>query len=77
MEHSQLNEEQRNRVESCREAIDAVLDNYKCALVPTIVIMQGNIVSHNVGIWPQKEESRIVVPTIKSKEIPKRKFRGR
>lgn len=60
--------DQKKRVEACQEAIEGVLDNYKCALVPSLTIIQGRI-SHTVGILPQKEENRILVPKINKDKI--------
>jgi hypothetical protein len=65
-----LTDDEKKRVEAAREAIDAICDNYHVALVPTMVVMQGNIVQHSVGILPQKEERRIVVPEINKDKIP-------
>ena len=65
----QLTPDEKKRVESARDAIDGILDNFKVALVPTCVIMQGNIVSHSVGILPQKEEKRIIVPEINKEKV--------
>ena len=64
-----LTDDQKKRVLACQEAIDGVLDNFKCALVPQLVIMQGQIVSHSVGIFPEKEEKRIIVPKINEKKL--------
>jgi hypothetical protein len=67
----ELTKEQKNRIEACREAVDGVLDNYKCALVPQLTIMQGQIISHNIAILPQKEDKRIIVPRINEDKVRK------
>jgi hypothetical protein len=62
-------EEETNRVKAASEALDAVMDNYKVALMPVITIAAGQIMSHQVAIVPQREESRIVVPTINKDKL--------
>lgn len=65
----QFTEEQTKRIKACQEAIDGVLDNYKCVMVPSLTIMQGQIVSHGIGIFPEKEEKRIIVPKVDTSKI--------
>lgn len=61
----EITKDQKDRILKTREAIDAVLDKYKMTLVPQLMMIAGQITNHSVGIVPQKEESRIVVPTLK------------
>lgn len=68
--HRELTDDEKKRISAAQEAIDAILDNYHVALVPTLVLMQGQIVQHSVGILPQKEERRIVVPEFKKEKVP-------
>lgn len=62
---AQFNEEETGRIKKAQEAIDAVCDNYKVFLVPQMMIVQGKIVNHSVGIVPQQEESRIIQPNMR------------
>lgn len=67
-QQSQMTPEQEKRVADAKEAIDAVCDNYKVALVPSITVTPfGN--QGTIGIVPQKEDSRILVPKINEKKI--------
>ncbi|MHC4214846.1 MAG: hypothetical protein ACYSWP_15905 [Planctomycetota bacterium] len=60
--------EQNERIIATRDAIDLVLDKYKTTLMPQLV-MTGDNVQHSVGIVPQKEESRIVVPKLNEAKL--------
>lgn len=66
----ELNKEQKERVEKARDAIDAICDEFKVNLVPQMMIVQGRIVNHSVGILPEPEESRIIKPEMR-KEVKK------
>lgn len=67
-QQSQMTPEQEKRVSEAKEAIDAVCDNYKVALVPSLTLTPfGN--QGTIGIVPQKEDNRIVVPQINAKKI--------
>ena len=61
----QLSKEQLATVKAAQEAIDAVCDEFKVTLVPHMMIVQGKIVNHSVGILPEPEESRIIVPSVR------------
>ena len=65
-----LSKEDMERIKKAQEAIDAVCDEYRVALVPQLMIVQGNIVNHTIGIMPQREESRIIKPQMR-KEVEK------
>jgi len=66
---SELTKEQRNRVEGARDAIDAVLENFKVDLVPAMTIISGQIISHSIGITPRKEDNRIIVPKVDTSKL--------
>jgi hypothetical protein len=68
MEQQKLTPEQEKRVADAKEAIDAVCDNYKVALVPSMTLTPFGS-SGTIGIVPQKEDSRILVPKINEKKI--------
>ena len=68
-EQQQLTPDQDKRVKDAKEGIDAVCENYKVVLVPSITLTPFGVSGHGIGIVPQKEENRIVVPQINQKKI--------
>jgi hypothetical protein len=69
MADSPFTPEQEKRISLAKEAIDAVCNNYKVILVPSMTFTPYGITDHGVGIMPQKEESRIMVPKVNEKKI--------
>ena len=60
----EMTKDQKERVNGAKDAIDAILDNFKVQLVPQLMIIGGQIVQHTVGMVPEPEDNRIVVPKI-------------